>query len=242
MRQIAQVDVGILGLDQPGPLTDVAMYDQRTGRPSFTTRETAEFFFGRSRGWLYDHLRRGHIELDAAPVEIPRRASGLEYRWRLVDVEHAAIGLAQGGYLDALRLYRALSIVRLVAENYGYLVTEVQLEVAEHDPEHTRLAAVQTMEVITDDLDGSEGAAERRFALGDVEYVIDLTDASWAGLIELLRPYTEVARTSYRKASHPRAYGGLGAARAWAREHGFQVSDTGPLPHAVTDAYLRSRQ
>jgi hypothetical protein len=241
MRALTSVDVSIVGLAGTDALTDESMYDEVSGRPSFTTRETAEFFFGHPRSWLYEHVRRGHLELDAAPVEIPYRASGLEFRWRLVDVERTAIGLAQGGYLDAPRLFRALSIVRLVAENYGYLVTEVQLRTVEHDPHRTELAAIQTEEVITDDLSGEEGAAERRFALGDIEYRIDLTDASWARLRELLAPYIQAARTTYRKASHPRSYGGLRAVRAWAREHGYSVSDTGPLPHAVTDAYLREQ-
>jgi hypothetical protein len=242
MRQIARVDVRVLGLEYEGSLTDESMYDSRTGRPSWSTREASEFFFGHGRDWLYEHLRLGHIELDAQPVEIPFRNLGTEYRWRLCDIERTAIGLAQGGYLDAVMLYRALSIVRLQAENYGYLPTEVELQIEEHDPYRTEVAAVQTREIVTDDLDGADGAAERRFSIGDVEYRIDLTDENWNALCELLSPFTRVARTSYRKASHPRQYGGLKAARAWAREHGYTVSDTGPLPHTVQDAFLRAQR
>lgn len=242
MRQVAQVDVSVVELAHEGTLTDESMYDEHSGVPSYTTREAAEFFFGRGRGWLYDHLTRGHIELDAVPVEIPYRNSGLEYRWRLCDVERTAIGLAQGGYIDAVVLYRALSIVRLVAESFGYLATEVTLQVEEHDPYRTEVAAIETREVITDDLDGTQGAAERRFALGDVEYRIDLTDANWRALCELLRPFTDVSRTTYRKATHPRQYGGLKPVREWARVNGYTVNDTGPVPRAIQDEYLRSRR
>jgi hypothetical protein len=238
MRQTAQVDVSVVGLRHEGALTDESCYDERTGMPSYTTREVSEFFFGHARTWLYDHLRRGHIELDAELVVIPFRPSGKEYRWRLCDVERTAIGLAQGGYIDAVMLYRALSIVRLVAESFGYLSTEVELVVGEHDPYRTEVAAVQTQEVVTDDLDGSQGAVERRFALGDIEYRIDLTEANWKALCELVRPFTDAARSTYRKATHPRQYG-LKAVREWAQAQGLDVGRTGPVPHAITDAYLR---
>ncbi|MFS0701143.1 histone-like nucleoid-structuring protein Lsr2 [Cellulomonas sp. 179-A 4D5 NHS] len=54
--------------------------------------------------------------------------------------------------------------------------------------------ATQTRVLVTDDLDGSEGARTYRFAWGDTGYEIDLTDAHRDDLLRALEPYITAAR------------------------------------------------
>jgi len=48
----------------------------------------------------------------------------------------------------------------------------------------------------TDDLDGSKDATTRRFQVGSDRYEIDLTDANYRKLFEVLQPFTSKARHS----------------------------------------------
>lgn len=54
--------------------------------------------------------------------------------------------------------------------------------------------ATQTRVLITDDLDGTEGARTYRFGWGDTVYEIDLTDAHRDELLRALEPYITAAR------------------------------------------------
>jgi hypothetical protein len=57
--------------------------------------------------------------------------------------------------------------------------------------------ATQTRVLVTDDLDGSEGARTYRFAWGDTRYEIDLTDAHRDALLHALEPYITAARKTH---------------------------------------------
>jgi hypothetical protein len=95
--------------------------------------------------------------------------------------------------------------------------------------------------IVTDDLDGSEGAKTYRFAWQDAAYEVDLSDTHRDKLLRALAPYIDAGRrvgggrratTSTRTTSEDRA-----AVRAWARANGHEVSDRGRIPTAVLDAY-----
>ena len=98
-----------------------------------------------------------------------------------------------------------------------------------------------------DDLDESETSdvAERRFALGDNERVIDLTEANWERLQEALAPFMAASREAPKKRKRgPNKKSGTPATpsdsaniRKWAAENGMEVNARGAIPLAVKDAY-----
>lgn len=106
-------------------------------------------------------------------------------------------------------------------------------------------------EVITkliDDLDGSEAAETVSFALDGESYEIDLSTKNAAALRKALDRYTSVARSTSAARSAPsrrgRGKGGRGrgevdprAVRAWAAEHGFEISTRGRIPSEVLEQY-----
>ncbi|MFB0836008.1 histone-like nucleoid-structuring protein Lsr2 [Arthrobacter halodurans] len=85
---------------------------------------------------------------------------------------------------------------------------------------------------LVDDLDGSPASETVHFGLDGNHYEIDLSEDNGARLRRLLAPYIDSARRSnaYSAAEAP-------AIRAWASEHGFQVSERGRLHSDVIDAY-----
>ena len=99
--------------------------------------------------------------------------------------------------------------------------------------------------ILTDDLDGGEADESVQFAIDGVSYEIDLSEANAEALREALAPYVEAARRlggrSSRRTQAPRAQAGertdLSDLRAWAREHGYQVSDRGRVSSEVRAAY-----
>ena len=54
--------------------------------------------------------------------------------------------------------------------------------------------ATQTRTILTDDLDGAEGARTYAFAWADQRYEIDLTDQHRDELLRALEPYITAAR------------------------------------------------
>ena len=106
--------------------------------------------------------------------------------------------------------------------------------------------AKQTKVIISDDLDGTEGASTVPFAYRGTSYEIDLSEENQAKLGAALAPYIVAARktgrvpvpadrrTSATPGSRRRE---LVAIRAWAREHGLEVSDRGRVPSKVQKAY-----
>ncbi|WP_043650943.1 histone-like nucleoid-structuring protein Lsr2 [Cellulosimicrobium cellulans] len=95
--------------------------------------------------------------------------------------------------------------------------------------------------IITDDLDGSEGARTYAFSWQQGRYEIDLSDEHRDELLTALQPYiTAARRVGPRVASTgttSSTTSDRAAVRAWARENGYEVSDRGRIPGAVIEAY-----
>lgn len=112
--------------------------------------------------------------------------------------------------------------------------------------------------VVVDDITGEAGATTRRIRLDGVEYDIDLTDASFAGLQDLLRPYLEKARvvpiTKRGKSGSASSAEGRGTPvrqkqelpaasatiRAWAAANGIECPKRGRIPASVVERYTKS--
>jgi len=110
--------------------------------------------------------------------------------------------------------------------------------------------------VVVDDITGEPGASSRRLRLDGVEYEIDLTDESFSGLQELLRPYLEKARVvpmskrgksgSEGRGTPVRQKQELPAAsstiRAWAAANGIDCPKRGRIPASVVERYRKSME
>ena len=113
-------------------------------------------------------------------------------------------------------------------------------------PQVTLLHMARTVVTqITDDLDGSKGADEVRFAFNGVDYAIDLSKKNRAALEKVLKPYIDAgtkvpARGRATRRSSAAASKGrrdLSEVRAWAKEQGIGLSDRGRVPAAVLEQY-----
>ena len=105
--------------------------------------------------------------------------------------------------------------------------------------------------LIIDDLTGETGARPRTLAFDGVEYEIDLTDASFAELRGLLKPYLRAGRAvSGRPSSGSRSSSAgvkrrpgskpapeSAAIRAWARSVGVPVTERGRVAPDVRAAW-----
>ena len=112
--------------------------------------------------------------------------------------------------------------------------------------------------VVVDDITGEAGASTRRLRLDGVEYDIDLTDETFAGLQDVLRPYLEKARlvpmSKRTKATGQREGRGTpvrqkqelpavsSTIRAWAAANGIDCPKRGRIPAAVVERYTSSMQ
>jgi hypothetical protein len=99
---------------------------------------------------------------------------------------------------------------------------------------------------LEDDLDGGPADTTTSFALDGRDYEIDLSDANAEKLREALRPFVAAARKAPTSNGRPKRVTGAGtstsseetaAIRAWAKEHGHQVSDRGRIHQSIKDAY-----
>lgn len=104
--------------------------------------------------------------------------------------------------------------------------------------------AQQARVIITDDLDGTEGARTYRFAWGETVYEVDLTDAHRDELLHVLEPYTSAGRRvrpgRARIAAAPAERLDRATSRAireWAAGQGIAVKDRGRIPASVVEAY-----
>ena len=106
--------------------------------------------------------------------------------------------------------------------------------------------AQRTTVVITDDLDGTEGADTVTFAFEGIEYQVDLSESNVKKLKKALDPYISAARkTGGRRSSGRRSSASSGrsassdtaAIREWARSQGLQVSERGRVPQSIRDQY-----
>src|SRR5215469_2239024 len=94
--------------------------------------------------------------------------------------------------------------------------------------------------VITDDLDGSEGARTVLFGLDGVPYEIDLVEANRARLEATLAPFIAAGRRvrrGERRATSRARPADRAAVRAWARAAGLDVSDRGRISAEVMRQY-----
>ena len=103
--------------------------------------------------------------------------------------------------------------------------------------------------IITDDIDGREGAQTVSFAHAGRTYEIDLCENNRAKLEKALEPFISAARrgngtsTSRRppaRAAKASSHPDRAAVRAWAVEHGFEVSHRGRLSKKVVEAYQQA--
>lgn len=96
--------------------------------------------------------------------------------------------------------------------------------------------------IVTDDLDGTEGARTYRFSWQDATYEVDLSDAHRDELLRALAPYIDAGRRvrGHRRTATTSSVGAgedRAAVRAWARENGHEISDRGRIPTSVLEAY-----
>ena len=97
--------------------------------------------------------------------------------------------------------------------------------------------------VVTDDLDGSEGAETVAFGLDGVTYEIDLAGKNRAKLEKAIAPYIGAARRVSRRrprAASTRQPGGRvdrAAVRVWAKEQGLKVSERGRISADLMERY-----
>ncbi|PLC10770.1 hypothetical protein AUQ48_17130 [Kocuria flava] len=97
---------------------------------------------------------------------------------------------------------------------------------------------------LKEDLDGGPADTTISFALEGRDYEIDLCDANAEKLREALRPFVAAARKvpsgngrRKRGAGTSTSSGETATIRAWANEHGHQVSDRGRIHQSVREAY-----
>lgn len=111
--------------------------------------------------------------------------------------------------------------------------------------------------VVVDDITGETGASTRRLRVDGVEYDIDLTDETFAGLQDVLRPYLEKARVvPMSKRGKAGAAEGRGTPvrqkqelpaasstiRAWAAANGIDCPKRGRIPASVVERYSASME
>lgn len=246
-RVLVPVDVISDELAPPdgGFWTDESMFDPRRRVPGFRTSECASFFFGRSHQWLRQHQRAEHLVLDGELLVIPRDGRG-HFLWRLCDVERGAWAMAQRGYLKVEQLERVIRIIKLVAQNYKYLLpSPVETRIVPNSDEVRRRAimASETLTVIHDDTDGSSGAETRRFAIEDTHYCIDLTDKNWEEFLRLVQPYVAVAKPDRRlRRPSPEEIAERSLIRSWAESAGLEIGSRGRIPHTVIEKYREANK
>ena len=113
--------------------------------------------------------------------------------------------------------------------------------------------AQETIIKLIDDLDGSEATETVSFGLDGEDYQIDLSAKNAAALRKAVDRYRDAARSasSGRSGSAgPRRTRGKGSrgrgeidprvVRAWATEHGFEISSRGRIPSEVLEQYKAS--
>lgn len=120
------------------------------------------------------------------------------------------------------------------------------------------MPSVAKKTLIIDDLTGDAGARTRVLTFEGVEYEIDLTDASFADLRRLLKPYLKAARPvraprsgapssppadssgPARRASRSDSGSDSATIRAWARSTGVAVPERGRIPATVRASWIEA--
>lgn len=108
---------------------------------------------------------------------------------------------------------------------------------------------IESIVTLTDDLDGTKADRTVSFTIDGTSYEIDLSKRNANAFEKVLAPYVAAARSIGRrraqgargtrraKGGAPARRGGLATVREWARANGYEVSDRGRVPSAITDAY-----
>ena len=102
--------------------------------------------------------------------------------------------------------------------------------------------------ILVDDVDGGEADETVSFALDGISYEIDVSATNAESIRDALAPWVGHARRvggragARVRAAVPKSRPAsertdLSDVRAWAREHGFQVSDRGRVSSEVRSAY-----
>lgn len=97
--------------------------------------------------------------------------------------------------------------------------------------------------VVSDDIDGSEGAETVTFGLDGTTYEIDLSPKNRAKLDKAFSPYIEHGRRVTVRRRRPAAPPSAGprvdrtVVRAWAKEKGLRVSERGRISADVMQQY-----
>jgi hypothetical protein len=102
--------------------------------------------------------------------------------------------------------------------------------------------AKRTKVLFVDDLDGTElpeGSGQTvSFSLDGVSYEVDLSKKNADALRKDLKRYVDVARKVGRQqARRTSRRQDSSAIRAWAKQHGHEVSERGRIPASVVEAY-----
>jgi hypothetical protein len=99
--------------------------------------------------------------------------------------------------------------------------------------------------VVTDDLDGSEGAETYTFAYQGAQYEVDLGGKNAAKLEKALSPFIDAGRKlgggGGRRQGGRRGSGrgtsDAASVREWARANNIEVPERGRIPQTVRDQY-----
>lgn len=106
--------------------------------------------------------------------------------------------------------------------------------------------ARKIIQMLVDDIDGSEASQTVTFGLDGATYEIDLNDEHAAALRESIEEWVakahRVAGRSNRRrgASSPRSGSDNQKIRDWARENGHEVSDRGRISAEIRKAYAEA--
>jgi hypothetical protein len=247
-QHIAPVDLVVIGRENdPDLWTDPSMFNEVTHLPGWTRAQVPIVFFGKPREWLRDHIRRGHIgDIHGVSAPTPGKWNDQRNIWRLCDVEQAAHDLARGGYISLPQLLRTVDTVKVIAQTWGYLPTPaIEYRIERHDPERKGVFIVERQTEFTDDLDGSIGAVPRFYAVGTVNYVINLTDEHWEQLLDVLRPWMAKSQKLGNRSLNRAVMESTtkdGVIRSWAREQGYPLGGNGPIPVYIAEAYDRAHR
>lgn len=104
----------------------------------------------------------------------------------------------------------------------------------------------QTTQIsLVDDIDGSEkDVTTVGFSLDGTNYEIDLNAAHAADLRTRLEPFVararRVARNGQSRTRSSSSRARTARVRAWAKEHGYEISERGRIPDAVLADYGNS--
>lgn len=95
---------------------------------------------------------------------------------------------------------------------------------------------------LEDDLDGGPADETVRFSFDDTDYEIDLSAKNARAFRRSLAPFIEHARKANRGTARQTARTTAGrrrsgAVRAWAKDHGIEVSERGRIPASVIQQY-----